>query len=157
MTVFESRQVSLDDFPREQAAALRRIHEHVGGNLCIQLSYRNDENRNKPDAGAVVDTSASKERGYIHVYFSVNDPSMVQVPEGLDETKDIITLHFNRTPKSLHYRRFTTAGGMCFPQGVSSVQLSDCRIGGSIMLGHGTLLTMDWTEIPPRPVLVLSC
>lgn len=143
MTQFESRRVALDDFPREQAAALRRIHDHVGGNLCIQLAYRNAE-----DCGT---------RENIHVYFSVSDPSSVDVPQGLDETRDNITLHFNKTPSALRYRGYITEGDLRFPQGVSRVHLSDCRVGGNIVLGRDTLLTLDWSECTPRPISVLTC
>lgn len=128
---FESYNVSIDDFPKMQAIALEQINGHKGSNLCIQIVYFEDTNGMK----------------YTHNYFSVNDPSHVEIPDGLDESKGFISNHFHRPPETLCYINYNAVGDMTFSHGVKNVILCDCHVPGTVILPPGATLHVKTKNI----------
>ena len=138
--MFERYDVSIDAFPTAQAIALKQINEHKGDNLCIQLVYNGEDGVTR----------------HVHNYIAVNDPEYLEMPEGMDETRESIFNHFTQKPKKICYTMCTTVGDLHFPQGVSSVVLRDCSIGGRVMLQKGVTLSIEWNKRPCQNITVTT-
>ena len=136
--LFESYEVAMGAFPQSQAIAIRQTHEHRGSNLCIQLIHKAEDGSHNN----------------IHNYFSVNDPTYVEVPSGLDETKDFIAMHFNVVPITICYPEYIAQSDMHFPQGTSNIILRDCSINGKIVLSPGMQLTVEWVKKPQQTMVI---
>lgn len=138
--LFERYNVEEERFPTTHAVVMAQIQEHVGGNLCIQLVY----------------DSKDKSHKCIHNYMSVNDPSFVLVPTGLNETKDHVVMHFNRSPTVLCYKEYTTKGDFHFPRDVSGVILIDCTVNGKVFVPNGKQLAVEWKNKGPNSMIITT-
>jgi len=139
--MIETYCVEMECFPKAQAVAIKQIHEHVGTNMCIQLVHMSEDGSHKN----------------IHNYFSVNDPDHVEVPAGLDQSKNNVVMCFSRPPASLCYPEFTTDGDLHFPHGASKITLRDCCIKGEVFLGSKMQLTVEWVKKSPQTMTITTC
>jgi len=144
--MLETYNVQLDAFPQTQAAVIRQVSEHKGENLCIQLiCERCDSHSTYKD---------------IHIYFAIPDGGYAEMPPDLDDSSNIITLHFTGflgMPDTLCYPKYKTRSNLHIPNGISNIILRDCHIERDVCLPHKVSLRIEWESKKPLPINVVAC